>query len=33
MTYKNLNKQDESVQNMSLTVGTGKMHVKNPSEK
>ena len=29
----NLNNLDECVQNMSLNIGTGKLHAKNPSEK
>ena len=29
----NLNNLDECVQNMPLNVRTGKLHVKNPSEK
>ena len=31
--WHNLNNLDECVQNMSLNIGTGKLHVKNPSEK
>ena len=31
--WHNLNRIDECVQNLSLNIGTGKLHVKNPLEK